>query len=83
MTRGLLVAVLLALAAAGPAQAAPAGVVVQRDPVRISFLDASGHTVLRQAQPAGGFGIVPPLPEQQYGTPPKKVPASFAFGPGE
>ncbi|MEA2412881.1 MAG: sulfoquinovosidase, partial [Thermoleophilaceae bacterium] len=84
----LLTVVLAATAA--PARAAdtvlsaPSGarVVVQRDPLRISFVDASGRTVLRQAQPAGGFGIVPPIAEVQYGTlspPPAAVYAPFAF----
>jgi alpha-glucosidase (family GH31 glycosyl hydrolase) len=89
--RRLVTASLLALplAVAAPAQAAdtvsgPGGarVVVQRNPLRVSFVGASGRTVLQQAQPAGGFGIVPPLPEQQYGTqsaPPPAVYAPFAF----
>jgi alpha-glucosidase len=87
--RIVLLTVVLA-ATAAPARAAdtvlsaPSGarVVVQGDPLRISFVDTSGRTVLREAQPAGGFGIVPPIAEVQYGTlspPPAAVYAPFAF----
>jgi alpha-glucosidase len=57
-------------------------VVVERDPLRISFLDSSGHPVLRQTGPAGGFGVVPPIAEVQFGTstaPPPALYAPFAF----
>ena len=57
-------------------------VVVERDPLRISFVDPSGHTVLRQVGPAGGLGVVPPVPEQQFGeqgSPPPALYAPFAF----
>src|SRR4051812_5759218 len=64
-----LVALLVAASTAAPARAdtvdgaAGAKVVVQRDPLRISFVAGSGRTVLRQAEPAGGFGVVPPIAE--------------------
>src|SRR5437667_5365606 len=75
---------------AAPAQAATvtltapgAGrVSVERDPLRISYLDPSGRTVLRQVSPAGGLGLVPPVPENQFGTqssPPPALYAPFAF----
>src|SRR3954447_1082007 len=57
-------------------------VLVERDPLRISYLDASGRAVLRQAGPAGGLGRVPPVPENQFGTqssPPPALYAPFAF----
>ena len=82
MSRRLLLAALLPLIFASPAHAASPKVVVKRDPLRISFVNASGRTVLSQAQPAGGFGIVPPIPEVQYGTqsaPPPAVYAPFTF----
>src|SRR4051812_45792958 len=42
--------------------------VVERSPLRISFADARGRTVLRQvAQPSGGTTIVPPTPHVQFG----------------
>jgi sulfoquinovosidase len=79
-----------ALACAAPAQAADltlssagAGrVVVARDPLRISFADGAGRTVLRQMTPSGGLGVVPPVPENQYGTqspPPPALYAPFPF----
>jgi alpha-glucosidase (family GH31 glycosyl hydrolase) len=82
----------VALVCAAPASAKPADtvlpgpggtkVVVAGDPLRISFVDAAGRAVLRQAQPAGGFGIVPPIAEVQYGTlspPPPAVYSPFPF----
>src|SRR6266446_1554966 len=86
----LVMTLLMWAIAAGPARAAndvvvgsSAGrVVVQRDPLRISYVDASGRTVLRQVSPAGGLGLVPPVPENQFGTqgsPPPALYAPFAF----
>src|SRR4051812_3247481 len=85
-------AAVVALVGAAPASAKPADavlpgpsgtkVVVERDPLRISFVDAAGRAVLRQAQPAGGFGIVPPIAGVQYGTlspPPPAVYSPFPF----
>ena len=78
-------------AAAAPARAAgdvvvhaPGGAkaVIQRDPLRISFLDAAGRTVLRQSAPAGGSALVAPTPEVQFGTltpPPPALYAPFPF----
>src|SRR4051812_38441150 len=57
-------------------------VVVAPDPLRISFLDPAGHTALRQISPAGGIGVVPPVPENQFGTqtaPPPALYAPFPF----
>ncbi len=83
--------VVLLAAAVPPARAAddivvaaPGGarVVVTRDPVRVSFLDASGRTVLSQAAPAGGSAPVAPVPEVQFGTQspsPAALYAPFAF----
>jgi len=63
---------------------APGGAraVVVRDPLRVSFVDASGRTVLSQAAPAGGSGVVAPVPEVQFGTlspPPAALYAPFSF----
>lgn len=71
--------------AAGSVAVAGAGgskVVVERDPLRVSFADASGRTVLSQAQPAGGLTLFPPIAEVQYGTlspPPPALYSPFAF----
>src|SRR4051812_9693216 len=57
-------------------------VVVAPDPLRISFLDTAGHAVLRQIAPPGGIGVVPPVPENQFGTqtaPPPALYAPFPF----
>ena len=82
---------LVAFACAPPARAAtdlaasaPGGarVTIERNPLRVSFVDASGRTVLRQAAPAGGSAIVAPAPEVQFGTqgpPPPALYAPFAF----
>jgi alpha-glucosidase len=88
--RAATLSLLIVLCAAAPARAADtvvngaggARVVVQGDPLRISFTNGSGRTVLRQAQPAGGFGVVPPIAEVEFGThspPPAAVYAPFAF----
>src|SRR3954451_19248435 len=88
--RRLAAVTLVWLVCAAPAQAADvtlsspgAGrVVVARDPLRISFLDSAGRTVLRQIAPAGGLGVVPPVPENQFGTqsaPPPALYAPFPF----
>src|SRR3954451_22052565 len=88
--RRLAAVTLVWLVCAAPAQAADvtlsspgAGrVVVARDPLRISFLDSAGRTVLRQVAPAGGLGVVPPVPENQFGEqspPPPALYAPFAF----
>ena len=89
MRRGIAVAV-ACLSCAAPAHAADltlssksAGrVVVARDPLRISFAGPSGRTVLRQVAPPGGLGVVPPVPENQFGTqsaPPPALYSPFAF----
>src|SRR4051812_35300333 len=86
----VLLALLALLAAARPAAAAdvvvpaPGGarIVVQRDPVRVSFVDPSGRTVLRQTAAAGTSALVPPTVEQQFGTlspPPSALYAPFTF----
>ena len=74
-----------ACAAAGDlAVRAPDGsrVVVQRDPLRLSYLDAAGRTVLRQVAPVASSALVAPVPEVQFGTttpPPTALYAPFAF----
>src|SRR4051794_36802266 len=85
MRRAVVIA-LACLGCAAPAHAAnltltSAGagrVTVQRDPPRISFADPSGRTVLRQTSPAGGLGVVPPVPENQFGTQSSPPPALYA-----
>ena len=86
MRRFLAVAV-ACLAWAAPAQAADVTlsspgvgrVVVARAPLRISFTDASGRRVLREMAPsAGGVGVVPPVPENQFGTQTSPPPALYA-----
>src|SRR4051812_25724815 len=88
--RHLAAIALACLAGAAPAQAADltvaapgAGrVTVAPDPLRISFADSSGHTVLHQVGSTGGAGVVPPVPENQFGTqtaPPPAIYAPFPF----
>jgi alpha-glucosidase len=88
--RGLLAAAVAWLVCVAPAHAADLtlsspGVgraVVARDPLRISFTDTSGRTVLRQVAPPGGLGVVPPVPENQFATqsaPPPALYSPFAF----
>src|SRR5881275_1459150 len=89
MRRALAIAV-ACLASAAPAQAADitlwspgvGRVVVARDPLRVSFTDSSGRNVLRQVATPGGVGVVPPVPENQFGTlspPPPALYSPFAF----
>ena len=89
MRRAVAVAV-ACMSCAAPAHAADltlssptAGrVVVARDPLRISFADSSGRTVLRQVASSGGLGVVPPVAENQFGTlspPPPALYSPFAF----
>jgi len=78
----LAIAVALTVVVAGPAKGAvrvtadrvvvttPSGTraVVTQSPLRISFVDAQGHTVLRQVpQPQSGATVVPPTPHVQFG----------------
>jgi alpha-glucosidase (family GH31 glycosyl hydrolase) len=88
--RRLLAGTVVCLAWAVPAQAADVTlsspgvgrVVVHRDPLRISFADASGRAVLRQVTAEGAIGAVPPVPENQFGTqsaPPPALYAPFPF----
>jgi sulfoquinovosidase len=42
--------------------------VVERSPLRISFLDSSGTRVLEQVAPNGAPQLAAPIPESQYGT---------------
>jgi alpha-glucosidase len=96
--RGVLaLAGLLAAVAAAPAEAAvkigsdrvvvttPAGAraIVERSPLRISFLDASGRKVLRQVAPSGSaVAVVPPTPHVQFGMngpPPPTLYAPLGF----
>src|SRR5436305_9921672 len=88
--RRAVVCAVVCLSCAAPAHAADVSlsskdagrVVVARDPLRISFADSSGRTVLRQVAPPGGLGVVPPVPENQFGTqgtPPPALYSPFAF----
>ena len=87
MRRAVVLSALLSVLATAPAKgaddivvAAPGGAkaVIARDPLRVSFIDASGRTILSQAAPAGGLELVPPVPEVQFGTPTPPPPALYA-----
>lgn len=98
--RSVLLAVLLLVAAVAPADAAvkigadrvivttPAGAraIVTRSPLRISFADPQGRTVLRQVAPVdSAVTVVPPTPHVQFGTigpppPTQYAPLGFLVG---
>jgi sulfoquinovosidase len=75
----------LALVVALPgatARAAQPGVVVQRDPFRLSYVDSAGRTVLRQVAPGAASALVAPVPEVEFvghTPPPATLYAPFAF----
>ena len=59
-----------------------ASAVVKRSPLRISFRDGRGRTVLRQVAGAGGARLVLPVPRVQFGTqtpPPATLYAPLGF----
>lgn len=55
---------------------------IARSPLRVSFVDARGRTVLQQVASPGGARLVAPVPQAEFGTqsaPPATLYAPFAF----
>lgn len=82
MLRRATLLALLALLPSAPARATSAHVVVQDDPLRLSYVDGSGRTVLQQAAPGATVALVAPIPEVEFlghTPPPATLYAPFAF----